>query len=227
MVTSGTKKTKMGSLKRKPLSEQVYETVKGALLSGSFAPGDRINEVDLAAQLDVSKTPVREALRRLEAEDFITITPWRGAIVNEFARKQIVEIYQCREALEGLAARLAADTIDSRGLSRLRKILMQAQNAKAPIKLAELNSQFHDMILNYAKNSKLQSMLSLLNDVILRDRNITAFNVKRRDEILDEHLEILDALEGADSVRAEACARRHVQNGLEMAKRMLDQESSQ
>jgi len=149
----------VGAVNREPLSERVYQTLRGAILSGGVKLGDHLSETGVARQMEVSPTPVREALRRLAAEGLVVISSYKGAVVQEFADQQIIEIYQCREAL--------------------KKALNRAIQAKHPLKLSETNSIFHNIIVSYARNSRVQSLLGLFNDVIMRDRNVIAYSAER------------------------------------------------
>ena len=169
----------VGAVNREPLSERVYQTLRGAILSGGVKLGDHLSETGVARQMEVSPTPVREALRRLAAEGLVVISSYKGAVVQEFADQQIIEIYQCREALKGVASRLAAQNIDTDGIEALKKALNRAIQAKHPLKLSETNSIFHNIIVSYARNSRLQSLFGLFNDVIMRDRNVIAYSAER------------------------------------------------
>lgn len=119
----------IGAVNRDSLSEVVYQTLRRSIL-------DHFSEAGLARQMKVSPTPVREALRRLAAEGLVVISPWKSAVVQEFADQQIIEIYQCREVLEGLACNLAAKNIDADGIEELNKTLNHALKEKHPLKLS-------------------------------------------------------------------------------------------
>lgn len=200
-------------LKGRPLSEQVYEQLKSAVIQGYLQPEVRLTETEVAQQIGVSPTPVREAFRRLAAEGFLEIVPWRGAKVRSVTEKEMVETYQCREVLEGLACRLAATAIDSKGIQRLRHLVREAKAAETATDVVNLNSDIHNVIFDYAGNAKLKSTLGLFHETIIRDRALTAYNTKRRNEIHVEHEAILAALEKRDADAAEQAMRIHVQNG--------------
>ena len=200
-------------LKGRPLSDQVYEQLKDGILQGFLTPETRLTETEVAQQIGVSPTPVREAFRRLAAEGLLEIFPWKGAKVRNITEKEIQETYQCREVLEGLACRLAAAKIDSQGLQQLRRFIQQSAAALDPADVVALNSAIHNLIIDYAGNSKLQSTLGLFHETIIRDRTLTADNTDRRNSIQAEHEAIIAALESGDEDAAEQAMRTHVRNG--------------
>ena len=200
-------------LKGRPLSEQVYEQLKSAIIQGYLEPEARLTETEVAQQIGVSPTPVREAFRRLAAEGFLEIVPWRGAKVRSVTEKDMLETYQCREVLEGLACRLAAVSIDSQGIQHLRRLMKESRTAETAADVVNLNTAIHNVIFDYAGNAKLTATLGLFHEAIIRDRALTAYNEKRRNEINAEHEAILAALEKGDSDAAEKAMRIHVRNG--------------
>jgi len=198
---------------RQPLSEQVYETLKGAILRGEIAPATKLTEAEIARKLDVSPTPVREAFRRLAAEGLVAIAPWRGVTVQSISDREMIETYQCREVLEGMACRLAAMTIDADGITELKHLLAASRRARSASEVARCNTDLHNVVFSYAGNAKLTAMLGLFHNVIQRDRSLTAYNARRRGEIHAEHAVIIEALERRDAEAAERAMRRHVHNG--------------
>ena len=208
-------------LRGRPLSEQVYEQLKKAILQGHLEPETRLTETDMAGQIGVSPTPVREAFRRLAAEGFLEIFPWRGAKVRGISSQEILETYQCREVLEGLACRLAAASIDDNGLEKLRRLVEESRSPQSPADIVSRNSAIHDLILTYAGNAKLTSTLALFQETILRDRTLTAYNENRQHSIHAEHEAILAALQQRDAAAAEEAMRIHVRNGYAYRRRVL------
>ena len=199
--------------KGSPLSEQVYEQLKAAIMQGLLSPETRLTETEVAQQIGVSPTPVREAFRRLAAEGFLEIAPWKGVKVRSITEKEILETYQCREVLEGLACRLAASSIDSSGLQKLRRLIKKSQEAASANEIVTVNSAIHTLILEYAGNAKLRATLGLFHETIIRDRTLTAYNAARQHEIHGEHDAIFAALEAGDADAAEQAMRVHVRNG--------------
>ncbi len=203
----------INTLKGRPLSEQVYEKLKEKIIQGHLDDGTRLQETEVARLMGVSPTPVREAFRRLATEGLVEIIPWRGARVRSVTEKDRLETYQCREVLEGLACRLAAEGIDAKGLRRLQRLVKESGEAGAAPEVVNLNSAIHNTILEYAGNAKLKSILGLFHEAIIRDREYTAYNAERRKAIQAEHEAILAALEKRDGDAAERAMRTHVRNG--------------
>ena len=199
--------------KGSPLSEQVYDQLKAAIVQGLLPPETRLTETEVAQQTGVSPTPVREAFRRLAAEGFLEIAPWRGVKVRSITEKEILETYQCREVLEGLACRLAAAAIEVNGLQKLRHLIKKSQEASSASEIVTLNSAIHTLILEYAGNAKLRATLGLFHETIIRDRTLTAYSTSRQQEIHSEHDAIFAALEAGDGDAAEQAMRTHVRNG--------------
>jgi DNA-binding GntR family transcriptional regulator len=206
-------KYKVSSIGKQPLSDRIYEVLKSAIVSGDLAPDTRLVETDIAAQMKVSPTPVREAFKRLSAEGFVTIMPWQGVRVRVYDDLDIIETYECREYLEALAAKLTAKKIDNQGVKKLQQVLKKSTDAKTPTEVARFNSDFHNIIIVYSGNNRLKKLLSDIHDIILRDRHITAYIRERRNEIHEEHQEILQALKDHNENLAEQAMRRHVNNG--------------
>jgi DNA-binding GntR family transcriptional regulator len=201
----------IGSIGRRPLSERVCDALKAAIINGALPPDTKLTETEVARKMAVSPTPVREAFRRLAAEGFVAIAPWRGVRVQGFSEREIAETYQCREPLEGLAGRLAAANIDAAGIENLRALLAAERKARTGSAVEELNTAFHAVIYSYARNSKLTSLLVLFHDIILRDRVLTGHSPRRRHEIQAEHTRMADALAARDGEAAEQACRFHVQ----------------
>lgn len=204
-------RVRIKSVGRRPLGEQVYEALKAGIINEDLPPNIKLTETGVARKMGVSPTPVREAFRRLAAEGFVTIAPWQGVRVQSFSDLEIVETYQCREVLDGLACRLAASNIDSTGIQELRRLLVESQKVRLPSDLVELNTAFHGLIYSYARNSKLKGLLGIFQDMVLRDRVLTAYSASRCREIYAEHAKLADALEARDAEAAEAAGRYHVQ----------------
>lgn len=152
-----------------PLSDAIAGEVKQAILSGRFQPGDRLIEEDLAEQLGVSRNPVREGLRLLEAAGFVEILPRRGASVAVLTISRVREMFEVRGTLEALAARLAAERITDSQLVELGDIVRRGQAAAASDELdglPNLNTEFHTALFTAAGNSKLAIMIESIRDTI-------------------------------------------------------------
>lgn len=209
----------VGPVERQTLGQRIYESLRLAIIRGDLEPGSRVTEREIAAQMHVSTTPVREAFRRLSAEGLITIVPWSGAVIEGVSEKDIIEVYQCREVLEGLACGLAAQNIDEEGLARLEALIEQAEFQSDAKQISKLNSEIHEIIFEYSGNTRLVSMINSLHDIVLIHRELTAVDAPRAASIHREHLDILAALRNHDQTSAELAMRRHVRNGLEFIRK--------
>lgn len=202
------------AVKPRTLSDQVYEQLKVGIIQGTIAPDTKLNETEIAQRLNVSPTPVREAFRRLATEGLVSSAPWRGVTVRRVSEKEFLEAYQCREVLEGMACRLAAEHIDKAGIRRLRQVLEKSSATTVATDIVLLNTELHNIICEYAGNAKLKALLGLFHEMILRNRTMTAYREERRNEINHEHEKVIEALKNRDGDGAEALMRNHIQNGM-------------
>lgn len=207
------KSLKIGDIKRQTLNQKVYEALKASILNGDIKPESKLNEVQVAEQLNVSATPVREAFRMLASEGLVEIQPWKGVIVKKYFEDEVFEAYQCREALEVLAVSLAVEKIEENDLFLLESFIESSKNNTNVTQLVQINTKIHDLIIEKSGNRKLISLLKSLNDILLHDRNISAFDSQRRNEIYHEHIELLQALKRKDRKMAEEAMRKHIING--------------
>lgn len=205
--------SKIKSASKQPLSVLVYENIKSAIISGEIEPGTRLTETAVSDQMNVSSTPVREAFSRLASEGLIKIIPYRGAIVQEFTSQEILEVYQCREALEVMAIELAIDHIDDKGIGQLKKLLKKSKDAADYTKFVEINTAMHEIFFEYAKNDTLFKLINQIQDVILNNRNVSSYNDVRKEEIYEEHKLIITALENKDKEQAKTAMADHIKNG--------------
>ncbi|WP_410614635.1 GntR family transcriptional regulator [Amycolatopsis sp. lyj-109] len=208
---------------RQPLAatrQRVREELRERILTGRLRPGDRLVERELAEDLGVSRVPVREAIRSLEAEGFLVVQSPRRVVVRQLARVDVEELFDVREALEGLAAGLAAERAGAAGLKGLARVLADAARATArgdAARITELNSRFHDEIVAIAGNSLLSTMLQPLEG---RLRWLTSQN-EHWIELLDEHRRLYEAIASGDAERAKASAVEHVRVNREVTLRAL------
>ena len=199
-------------------SEYVLEQIREAIHNGDYDPGERLTETELAERLGVSRTPVREALRRLESDGLLVFEPWRGVVVAELDRQQVGELYAMREVLEGTAARLAAKHISEAEMGLLESLLAkEAKQLKKPAELAGTNRQLHHAIYASALNRYLMQTLSTLRNSLALLRG-TTFSVPGRARVAHrEHKAIVTAILARDGVSAEDAARAHIR-GAERAR---------
>lgn len=207
-----------GSLQGTSRAEYVYQHLSRAIREGRFQQGDRIREDDVARSLGVSRTPVREALRRLQARGLLDFGSGRGLGIVELSRTQVLELYAMRELLEGAAARLAAQYATSTEVGYMRHLLGQFRESKDPQQLTAIDRAFHSAIRDAAHNRYMVRALNDLNEAaaLLRGTTLSIFG---RPETADiEHRAILDAIEKGDPNTAEIEARAHIRvaQGLRM-----------
>ena len=134
-------------------------------------------------------------------------------IVKSYSEK-VREAYQCREVLELLAIRLAIGNIDDEGILKLEELLEKTKQVNTLTEIVNINSKIHNIIVEYSGNKKLKQLLDSVSDIILHDRNITAFNPDRFEKIHSEHIEIIKALKERNVEKAEAAMKIHIKNGL-------------
>lgn len=203
-------------------AEYVYQHLRQAMRDGRFQQGDRIREDEVAKSLGVSRTPVREALRRLQARGLLDFGSGRGLGIVELSRTQVLELYAMRELLEGAAARLAAQYATSTEVSYMRHLLKQFRNTKDPQQLASINRTFHGAIRDAAHNRYMVRSLNDLNEALALLRG-TTFSILGRPETADiEHRAILDAIEKGDPATAEREARAHIRTAQSLRMQMIE-----
>ena len=193
-------------------AEFVYLTLRDQIKNGQYVRGERIREEEVARSLGVSRTPVREALARLQARGMLEAASG-GLVIVELNRSQIVELYDMREVLEGSAARFAAQHASASDIAALNRINEAFANALGdPKRQAKINREFHETINEAAHNSYLIRMLQELHDS-LAVLPSTTFTVKGRGEsAITEHKLIIDAIGRNDPDSAEAHARQHIRH---------------
>ena len=202
-----------------------YDTLKAAIRSGALAPGARVRETELAEQFSVSRTPVREAISRLEAEGLISFVPRHGAIVSRLDHQETMELYDLREVLEGTAAAFAARHASQAEIDELHELVVSEKPlAGEPDKLADLNRLFHSVLYRAAHNRYLErSLLGLRDSMTLLGG--TSLRVAGRYETAHgEHEAIIAAIEARDAVAAETAARAHIRNAQRARLKLMREE---
>ncbi len=205
-------------------ADEVRENLIQAIRSGRYSPGERIRETEVADWLSVSRTPVREAFRRLETEGLLIFESWRGAIIADLNRQQISELYAMREILEGAAAKLAARHIDDAEIDLLEVLLEKSDGENDPGKLAELNRQFHGAIHDSAHNRYLSQTLEQLRNSLALLKGTTYSVPGRADEVTAEHQAIVAAIRARKPDAAETAAREHIAAAQKARLRLLMEE---
>lgn len=200
-----------------PIRETVYQQLKLAVLAGAFKAGERLLERDIAEKLQVSRTPVREALKRLEAEGLLEALPKQGLAVKEYSDDDIREIYMIREALECLAAEFAAINATDADIALLDKLVWEMDrldNDADADKLREIHSCFSETYNRASHMPTLIHLIESLKDQVTRFRSVSLSTPARRIETKKEHKELLEALRRRDPERASALTHVHIRNAL-------------
>ena len=198
----------------RPLREIVYEELKRQILVGEIAPGTRMMEVELAEDMGVSRTPVREAIRKLEKEGLVTIEPRRGAYASDISIKDMVDVLKVRQMLEGMAASMAAqkvteeEKLDFVEANSAYKNAVKKGNIEEIIRYDEL---FHQLIVSYSGNKTLNQLLSQVQELALRFRYIYYDDFSRYENMPVEHEEIEEAIISGDTQKAKVVAEEHVE----------------
>lgn len=197
-------------------AERAYNTLRAGIIEGVHPPGARVIEQDVAASAGVSRTPVREALRRLEAEGLLRFEPHRGAFVTSWSVQDAEDIFELRSMLEGYGARLAAAKATAEDTARLR-MLAKAQCKEAADRspgylerIADLNSQFHHCLEQVAGSARLQATLRTISSAPLILQTFRDYDGDDLNRSAHHHLEIVDAIEAGDGHWAESVMRSHV-----------------
>ncbi|GAA3680302.1 GntR family transcriptional regulator [Nocardioides ginsengisoli] len=198
---------------RRSLGLQAYEQLKQQIIGLQRPPGQRLVERDLATELEISRIPLREALRMLEAEGLVVIVPRQGAMVAPFTATDVRHLFDVRESVEVLAARLAAQCYDSRGLADTQVQLVAARAALEPydgIALAAANARFHECVIAMCGNPLLQGMMQPINARVTWLLHLTTVEGDPDPSPCDEHDAIYHAIAAGDSDLAGKLAYEHV-----------------
>jgi DNA-binding GntR family transcriptional regulator len=210
--------THITSLQRgdyKTIRELLFKHLRHLIISGQFEPGQKLVEEDLAARFKVSRTPVREAIRKLEIEGLVQYQPRRGVVVTGFSAEDIDEIYATREVLEGLAARLAAAHATEGEVQELGRHLDQMNRAAAQgdvERSAQIHTRFNGLLYRMGRNRRLLAMLTQLSEYIEHGKLVSLGRAGRAHEIRAEHEAMFEAIARRDPDAAEQAARLHVAN---------------
>jgi DNA-binding GntR family transcriptional regulator len=199
-------------LRTRSRADFVYESLRDGIWEGRFAHGERLREEEIGSALGVSRTPVREALQRLQQRGLLTVGLGRGLVVAQLTKTQVIELYAMREILEGSAARFAAQHAHSTEIDLLHRLQAELADAggEDPIVLITLNRRFHQAIYEAAHNQYLMQTLDELNDSLALLHSSTFRVPTRRAETDMEHRSIVKAIERRDLEAAEAKARNHI-----------------
>lgn len=193
-----------------------YQAVFDAIAEGRIKPGERLRETELAEMIGLSRTPIREAIRRLESEGLVTHEPRIGAVVKSLSQQEVVELYEMRIVLETTASLMAAkhaSAAEIRTLEKLNADMLSA--ADDPIQVAALNQRFHGCIVNASRNRFLtQGYRNLANSLILLGQT-TLETPERVKSVNLQHQDIIDALSKGDAQEAAAAMSVHMETSLD------------
>jgi len=197
----------------KPLREIVFETLREAIIQGTLAPGERLMEIQLAEEMGVSRTPVREAIRKLELEGFVAMVPRKGAYVAGISVKDILDVFEVRAALEALAAGLAAERATAEELDAMERALLYIHEAGDDQidSIVERDTDFHDLIYKASRNQRLLQIITLLKEQIQRFRTTSLSQPGRLKHAVDEHKGIIEAIGEHNVELASSLAREHIE----------------
>jgi len=202
-----------------PLRDVVFNTLRQAILRGELKPGERLMEIQLANKLGVSRTPIREAIRKLELEGLVLMIPRRGAEVAEITEKSLRDVLEVRRALEELSVQLACKRISQEQIAKLKEaakefeVVLKNGDVTA---YAEADVKFHDIIYDASDNQRLIQLLYNLREQMYRYRVEYLKRPEVHEQILEEHKFIIEMIEKGDIQRAVKAVCRHVDNQVEV-----------
>lgn len=198
-----------------PLRDVVFNTLRQAILRGELKPGERLMEIQLANKLGVSRTPIREAIRKLELEGLVLMIPRKGAEVAEITEKNMLDVLEVRKALEELSVQLACDRISKGQIEELKvaaKEFQQVLKSGDVTRIAEADVKFHDIIFAATDNQRLISLLNNLREQMYRFR---VEYLKQKDcypKLMEEHELIIEMIEKRKKKEASEIIGKHIDN---------------
>jgi len=198
-----------------PLRDVVFNTLRQAILRGELKPGERLMEIQLANKLGVSRTPIREAIRKLELEGLVLMIPRKGAEVAEITEKSLKDVLEIRRALEDLAVRLACEKITKEELKELKKAgdeFKKVLKSQDITEVAEADVRFHDVIYMATDNPKLIQLLNNFREQMYRFRVEYLKKAEVRPQLLAEHDEIIKFITEGNKEEASRVVTRHIEN---------------
>lgn len=198
-----------------PLRDIVFNTLRQAILRGELEPGERLMEITLANKLGVSRTPIREAIRKLELEGLVTMIPRRGAVVASISEKDMRDVLEVRVTLEELAVSLACKNFTDDAITELKAAQNRFENAVIAhdiMKIVDADVAFHDVIYNCTNNARLIQMISNLRETMYRYRLEYIKDARNHSILINEHNDIIDCLAKRDVEGVKKSIRIHISN---------------
>ncbi|GAA5232123.1 GntR family transcriptional regulator [Verticiella sediminum] len=209
------------------LAHELIDRIREAIVDGRYAPGQRLIEADLMRELQASRGSVREALRRLGAEGIVDLVPNRGAVVRKLSRKDFCDLFRMREALEGLAARMAAERVAAHGLAE-PFLAAAAATAEADDQgaaaFSRQNRTLHQLIVDFSDNAQLAESLEQMRIPLARLHIRSAVDASYRDDSRDEHKAVIAAIAAGDADAAETAMRQHLRQAASRVLAIVDSE---
>ena len=207
---------KLATDKYLPLRDVVFQTLREAILRGTIKPGERLMEIQLSQQLGVSRTPVREAIRMLELEGLVNMTPRKGAAVAAISEKSLRDVLEVRRALDALSVELACERITEQELEELRQACEEfervARVSKDASVIARADVALHDIIVRTTGNQRLLQLVNNLSEQMYRYRFVYIKDESRHENLVEEHREIYESIVERDKKRAARAAKIHIDN---------------
>ena len=210
-----------------PLRDVVFNTLREAILKGELKPGERLMELQLAAKLGVSRTPIREAIRMLEQEGLAVTIPRKGAEVAKMTEKDMEDVLQIREALDELAAKIACEQISEEQLEELVATMHEFEESTKTDnvkKIAEADVKFHDIIYQATGNPKLVNMLNNLREQMYRYRVEYLKDENNYPTLMKEHKDIVEGLVRKNKAQVTETMHQHVKNQAVAVKAMIQEQ---
>lgn len=198
-----------------PLRDVVFNTLRKAILTGELKPGERLMEIHLANRLGVSRTPIREAIRKLELEGLVTMIPRRGAEVAQITEKSLRDVLEVRRALDALCTELACERIGGEEKEKLQKACIEFEEATRTgdaTTIAEADVAFHDIIVQATGNRRLIQLINNLSEQMYRYRFEYIKDESGHDNLVSEHRMICESIIEQDKVKAAEAAKLHIDN---------------
>ncbi len=212
-----------------PLRDVVFKTLRRGILTGELKPGERLMEIHLANRLGVSRTPIREAIRKLELEGLVTMIPRRGAEVANTTEKNLKDVLEVRQALESLAIELACERITPENKEALREKLNQVEEAARTgdsSAIASADVAFHDAIVEASGNVRLTQLVSNLGEQMYRYRFEYIKDESKHPQIMSEHRIMYESILEGDKVKAARIVKTHIDNQEEAIMRKIKKEQA-
>lgn len=198
-----------------PLRDVVFKTLRQAILKGDMEPGERLMEITLANKLGVSRTPIREAIRKLELEGLVHMVPRKGAVVASISEKDMRDVLEVRVTLEELAVKLAIQNMEESDIDLLKRTARNFESAviaRDIVDIVEADVMFHDVIYNKTNNGRLIQIINNLREQMYRYRLEYVKDARTHSILISEHQDIITALEKRDVSQAQNAVRQHIVN---------------